>query len=90
MIYLVSYDLKIPGRNYEQLYNVLKSSPKWWHYLDSTWILRTSESMDIWVDRIRAVIDANDHFLIVNITRQPRNGWLPQSAWDWIRTEETI
>ena len=84
MLLLVSYDLKIPGRDYNKLYETLKSASAWWHYLESTWILYTNESVAIWGDRIRATIDTNDNFIVVDITGKAPNGWLPQKAWEWI------
>lgn len=88
MIYLVSYDLKVPGRDYAKLYEVLKSSTSWWHYLESTWLLYTEENMPVWSDRIRSTLDENDRFIILDVTGKSRNGWLPRKAWDWIREHQ--
>jgi hypothetical protein len=90
MILLITYDLKKPGKDYTALYNVIKTAPKWWHYLESTWIIQTPESVDTWNSRLTKVLDQNDHLLIVDITKRPRQGWLPKEAWDWIRTNENI
>ena len=84
MILLVSYDLKVPGRDYAKLYETLKAAPGWWHYLESTWLLSTTDSVTTWTERIRAVMDENDIFIIVDITGRTNNGWLPKKAWDWI------
>lgn len=89
MILLVTYDLNKPGKDYTSLYNVLKTAPGWWHYLESTWILSTTESPDAWSEKIRRVIDENDHFIVVDITRKSRQGWLPKDAWDWIRQHDS-
>lgn len=90
MILLITYDLKKPGKDYTALHNVIKTAPKWWHYLESTWIIQTYESVDIWNSRLTKVLDQNDHLLIIDITKSPRQGWLPKEAWDWIRTNENI
>jgi hypothetical protein len=84
MILLVSYDLKVPGRDYAKLYETLKSASAWWHYLESTWILSTNDNVGTWTDRIRATMDENDNFIVVDITDRTNNGWLPKKAWDWI------
>lgn len=81
--YSVNYDLKAPGRDYTGLYDEIKKSPTWWHYLESTWLVATDEAAtDIW-NRIRQHIDQNDSVLVVEI-RKDYSGWLPQKAWDWI------
>jgi len=90
MIYLITYDLKKPGKDYETLHETIKTAPSWWHYLESTWIIQTSLSVNEWSDKIRKVIDTNDLFLIVDITKQPRQGWLNKKAWAWIREKEKL
>lgn len=91
MILLVSYDLKAPGRDYTGLYATLKTAPSWWHYLGSTWLLYiTNSDINEWQRKIKAVIDDGDSLIIVDITRQKRNGWLPQKAWEWIREHEKL
>ena len=85
-VYLVSYDLKTPGKDYAKLYEALKASPGWWHYLESLWLLSSAESLEAWHARIRSRIDENDAFIIMGLTRSmQRNGWLPEKAWEWIR-----
>ena len=55
----------------------------WWHYLGSTCIVKTSQT--IVATLLRSTIDQNDSIIIVDITGRTRDGWLPQKAWDWIR-----
>ena len=87
---LISYDLRIPGRNYEGVIAELKSALSWWHYLDSTWIIRTSLTMDEWNDRLRTKMDKNDSLLIIDVTNCARQGWLVQDAWNWICEQNRI
>ncbi len=83
MIYAINYDLKKPGQNYEALYTAIKSCGAWWHYLGSTWLVDTNlTAQGIW-DKLAPVVDQNDFFLVVGVTRDFQ-GWLPQDAWKWI------
>jgi hypothetical protein len=84
MILLISYDLKVPGRDYSKLYDTIKAAPSWCHYLESTWFISTTETVATWADKIRGVVDENDRFIVVDITGRSRNGWLPRNAWDWL------
>lgn len=87
-VYLVTYDLRVPGRNYQLLYDAFKQATTWWHYLESTWILVSPEELSVWQERIRNVIDANDSFLILELkTGTEHGGWLPQKAWDWLNQQ---
>ena len=82
--YCITYDLKVPGRNYSGLYEAIKAIGKWWHYLDSTWIVVSEESSQrIW-NRLHSHIDENDYLLIIEV-RNDSYGWLPKDAWNWIR-----
>ena len=80
----INYDLKAPGRNYDGLYEAIKASGKWWHYLDSTWIVITNEdAKQIW-SRLAPHIDKNDYLLIIEVLGNVQ-GWLPKDAWEWIQ-----
>ncbi|WP_331345239.1 hypothetical protein [Cellvibrio sp. UBA7661] len=83
-VYCVSYDLNKAGQNYAALYEELKNSPSWWHYLDSTWLIATSETSTQLFERIRKHTDNNDLFFVIKVTND-YSGWLPDEAWKWMR-----
>ena len=86
MILLITYDLKQPNRDYESLYEAIKKcGSSWWHYLESTWIVHTTISVDECAKRLRQTMASDDSLLVVDITAQSRQGWLPSKAWDWIK-----
>ena len=82
-LYLITYDLKKPRQNYIALYDEIKKSFKWWHYLDSTWIVHTHENANQIYSRLRVHLDEND-FILVTQLGYDKQGWLPQDAWDWL------
>lgn len=84
-VYLVTYDLTKPERDYEGLYEELKKFPKWWHYLESSWLIYTgSDNAQAICDRLKPHIDDDDNLLIIEVGKD-RQGWLPKKAWNWIR-----
>lgn len=85
-VYCVSYDLHRPGQDYSKLIEELESSPDWWHYLESTWLISTNESPDQVWNRIGKHLDKNDRALIIQVGPNCQ-GWLPQEAYAWIRTK---
>ena len=87
MIFTISYDLKQPGRNYDELYKTIKSASGWAHAMDSLWFIRTGESVSAWSDRLRGVIDTNDNLFVVDITDQPRQGWMSKEIGDWLNSQ---
>lgn len=83
---LVSYDLNRPGQNYAGLYEALKAVPLWWHYLDSTWLVRTEESAAQLRDRLSPCLDGGDELLVIDVT-SPEAAWsgFDQRASQWIK-----
>lgn len=87
MVYLVTYDLNKPGKDYTGLYQAIKdaSDGNWWHYLDSTWLIRTqSSSANAVFQKIQPHLDSNDRCLVIEVTRNYQ-GWLDKDAWDYIK-----
>lgn len=86
MIYLITYDLRFPGRDYSDLFAAIKSLGAWWHYLGSVWLVAPTNQTTVAniSELLRGHIDKNDSLYVTTIG--PNNdGWLPKDAWDWIR-----
>lgn len=84
MLLSISYDLRQPGRNYNDLYDTIKSASAWCHAMESLWFIHTNESVNTWAERLRKVIDQNDYLFVVDITKQSRGGWLRKDVWEWL------
>jgi len=84
MVYLVTYDLRKPKQNYQGLYEELKRSLGWWHYLDSTWLIATSESAADIFHRLAIYLDTSDNILIIQVTKN-YYGWLPKESHAWLQ-----
>lgn len=82
--YIVSYDLKAFSWNYTKLFEELKRSPIWWHYLNSTWIVVRDETLYELQDLLLPLIYKNDSLLIMP-AKGPAAGILPVDAWEWIK-----
>jgi len=83
MVYIITYDLNKPGKDYSSLYKNIKEIGGWWHFLDSTWLVRTSLGANqIW-NRLKPVVDDNDRVFVCKLSGD-FSGWLPQNAWNWI------
>lgn len=88
MVYLITYDLKTPGKEYNTLYDEIKSIGENYHPLESTWFVKSSLSATNLSTKLRSVIDENDSLFVVKISKQDRQGWLPKTAWEWLKTNE--
>ncbi|MGG5257472.1 hypothetical protein [Phycicoccus avicenniae] len=86
-VMLITYDLNNPGQKYPAVHDAIKSAgTTWCHPLESTWLIVTSSSTGQVAQKLKAAgVDDNDSLLVVDVTRDDRNGWLPDEAANWIR-----
>ncbi|MBI3559021.1 hypothetical protein HY085_01380 [Candidatus Gottesmanbacteria bacterium] len=85
MKYLITYDLKNKTKNYTTLYEQIKSFGPWWHYLETVWIVKSTQTADFLSRDLLSHIDQSiDYILVIEIKTENKQGWLPQKAWDWL------
>lgn len=89
MVYLITYDLKAEGRDYNDLYDKIKSLGNNFHPLESTWFIKSSLPVNDISSHLRTAMDDNDYLFVVDITRQGRQGWMAKTAWEWLRNNES-
>lgn len=69
-VYIVGYDLRRPGQDYDKLFAAIKAYGTYWHCLDSTWIIRTSLTAQQVRNDLMRYIDQNDKMLVAELTGQ--------------------
>ena len=65
---VIEYDLRSPGRNYDALYEAIKSYGTWAHLTESTWFVKTEKTCVQFRDRLLDVIDSNDRLFVGELT----------------------
>lgn len=65
---VIEYDLRNPGRNYDALYEAIKSYGTWAHLTESTWFVKTAETCVQIRDRLLSVMDSNDRLFVGELT----------------------
>lgn len=85
MLYSINYDLKNPGKNYEDLYKALKKFGTRCHPCESLWFIVTDMTASDLRDTLVAYMDKND-VLIVAQAKAP-GAWkgLSQETTDWLK-----
>jgi hypothetical protein len=81
-VYLVTYDLKAPGRNYQPVHDYLRSFPDWCKGLESVYLIDTPMTSVQIRDALLTKVDANDKFFVVRITADW--GSLRYYCADWL------
>ena len=77
--FLVSYDLRRPGRNYQRLYYALASYSGWARPLESVWLIETVRTAQEVLDHLRQYIDPDDGIFVMT-ARTP-------AAWHGVNQE---
>jgi hypothetical protein len=83
---LVGYDLNSPGKDYTDLIDKIKTYGAWWHHLDSTWLIKTAKTPTEVRDDLRALQDANDELLVIDVSGDGR-AWtgFNESGSAWLK-----
>ncbi len=82
-VYMISYDLHAPANNQAQVEQEIKLLGNWFMYLPTTYLVKTSNNIDIVNNRILQHLDSNDRMLVVEV-KNPIRGRLGPDQWDWI------
>ena len=85
MVYLITYDLNKPGKDYNGLYFALKQ----YDYirdvgLDSVWFVSTTWTAGQIYDHLRVHLDVNDRVIITQVFVGCHQGWMHRDIWSWI------
>lgn len=85
MVYLISYDLHNSGQNYEKVEQAIKNCSYqniWMHFLSTTWLIKSTLSVDQIYNEIKKVTNENDRFIIIEVKNNSQ-GWLDKKYWDY-------
>ncbi len=66
--YIIEYDLRQPGRNYDALYDAIKSFGAWAHITESTWFIKSGSQCTIIRDKLMECLDKNDRIFVAELT----------------------
>lgn len=86
MVYFVTYDLRAPERNYEDLIRGLESFGKWWHQTGSCWLIVTSKSTVEVRDYLMQFIDSNDKLFVIQVIRNWAGIGFTENEYMWLRS----
>jgi hypothetical protein len=82
-VYMISYDLNAPGKDYKDLYNDIQSLGPWCRYVESTYLVKTNLNIFEVEKRASQHLDGSDRMIICEIVK-PIRGWLSNEQWKWI------
>lgn len=66
-LYLITYDLRAPGRNYDSLHRLLGTTWKGKKLAESVWVASLKGPASAVRDFIRTTIDRNDRVVVIEL-----------------------
>lgn len=87
MVYCISYDLITPGKNYDALYEAIKSFGRWWHQTGSVWFIASDKSPSQIRDFLRTNIDENDKLFVVRVYESWAGTGFSQEEYNWLKNQ---
>lgn len=80
--YIIMYDLRVPGRNYSQLYDAIKSYQIWGKITESTWAIVTEADHVSIRNYLMQFIDSNDRIMVIRSGQHAAwNNTLANNEW---------
>ena len=87
--YVVGYDLNKPGQDYTDLIKALKAYPDWWHYLDSTWIIKTDWTHAQIRDDLWQHMDSSDELVVMRLSGEGAWAGIAEKGSKWLKDNLT-
>ena len=87
-IYIISYDLKNPGQNYEKLLKRIKAYPLWARLGGSAYLIGTPATASDIRNYLIQVLDYNDQLFVGSAPAPSAWHGLPEDVSNWIRTNQ--
>lgn len=82
--YLINYDLRTPGKNYDDLIDAIKAYGKWAKICSSCWAIKTDAEDTQIRDNLNQYIDTNDILFVCTF-----DSWasynLPEDVANWLK-----
>lgn len=87
-LYAICYMFNRPDpQQYEAFFEQLQTFGPWCHYIEGTWLVASVLSADEINHKLSDFLDNNIYLLIMEVG-QDFSGWLPEKAWDWIKSQQ--
>jgi len=84
---LVTFNFEGKAPPTEGINQCFESALNWITYAPNCWILYTTNGMEVWFDRLRKIVDKDASIFIVEVERSKWTGWMPKSAWEWLKKQ---
>lgn len=82
--YIIIYDLRAPGRNYENLYKAIRDYGTWGKISESAWAIVSLQNSVAIRDNLMKFIDSNDRLMVIKSGQDA--AWVnAMASKDWLQ-----
>lgn len=81
----INYDLVAPGRDYQALYDYIRSHDGYATPLESLWLIRTNKTAFTVRDELIRLVDANDKVATFDVTGDEWGTNFSNAHTDWMQ-----
>jgi hypothetical protein len=85
-VYQISYDLR-KQRNYDALYERIKSYGSWCHALESSWVIATEQTARQVLDYLSPALDRDDGMLVTRLRGEAAWIGLDPKVSNWLKQQ---
>jgi hypothetical protein len=57
----------------------------WLRYAPNCWILRSDESIDVWLSRLKRATGRSSNIFVIEFNPREATGYLPETQWEWFK-----
>lgn len=87
MVFSITYDLRKPNRNYDELYRGIQSFGYWWHQTGSAWIIAAKNKNPLEIrDYLKQFMDADDKLFVIAVQKSWAAIGFSQKEYDWMKS----
>lgn len=89
MIYMLTYDLRTPEKDYAPLFSHLEKEvgKEALHVMQNVWWIFTDNelNLDKLCDDVRQYLGSSDLLFISSMKGADNSGWLSLTSWEWLK-----
>jgi CRISPR/Cas system-associated endoribonuclease Cas2 len=83
--YIICYDLKKSGQNYDDLLELIRSYGTYWHMQGSVWIIQTNETTEEIRIKLSPAIDSNDELFVGQLSGNASWEGYSEEVTEWVQ-----
>ncbi len=84
MLYAIIYELNNKTKDYSGLHTRIQEFGIWMHYVETLWIIESTDSAESIYDVLFPFIDKESDNILVLELGDSRHGWMDQKGWEWL------